>query len=84
MTYRTFKSFILEFMPGDEKLQAARDRAADRQDSTNDIAARHKERTAAMVQAGKDRLERGKAIQMNKQQNHADQVRRSMYRSKKK
>lgn len=84
MTYKSFKSFILEFMAGDEKLQAARERATERQDSTNDIAARQKERTAAMIQASKDRLERGKAIQRNKQQNHDDQIRRSMYRSKKK
>lgn len=83
MTYRTFKSFILEFMAGDEKLQAARDRATERQDSTNDIAARQKERTAAMVQAGKDRLARGRDIQRNKQQNHDAEIHRSIASKKK-
>lgn len=82
MTYKTFKSFILEFIPGDEKVVDAIQRAKDAAEKTNHIATMNKNRADAMVQASKDRLARNRARELARKQKHDDQQRASLAHSK--
>jgi hypothetical protein len=84
MTYKSFKSFILEFIPGDEKVHDAINRAKDLSSKTNHIATMNKERTAAMVQANKDKLAATRSREFTRKQRHDDQVSRAVAALKKK